>query len=103
VTRLECQVYNKIAVKAMMNTFLSAHANTTQSEHAALHRVVHYRLGVVPAGEASIVTAVSSPHRREAFVACEYILEQVKLDVPIWKEAYESGELRWKANDPPPT
>ena len=113
VTRLEYQAYSKLAVKTMSDIFSSAHANATRSEHAVrsgppvsplLHCVVHHRLGVVSVGEASIVIAVSSPHRNEAFVACEYLLEQVKLNVPIWKkEVYESGEPRWKANHPPPT
>ena len=113
VTRLEYQAYSKLAVKTMSDIFLSAHANATRSEHAVssgprvsalLRCVAHHRLGVVPVGEASIVIAVSSPHRKEAFVACEYLLEQVKLRVPIWKkEVYESGEPRWKANYPPPT
>ena len=113
VTRLEYQAYSEMAVKTMADIFLSAHANATRSEHAVpsgppisplLHCVVHHRLGVVPVGEASIVIAVSSPHRKEAFVACEYLLEQVKLNVPIWKrEVYESGEPRWKANHPLPS
>ena len=113
VTRLEYQAYSKLAVKTMRDIFLSAHENATRSEHAVLsgppvspllHCAVHHRLGVVPVGEASIVIAVSSPHRKEAFVACEYLLEQVKLNVPIWKkEVYESGEPRWKENYPPPT
>ena len=113
VTRLEYQAYSTMAVKTMTDIFLSAHANATRSEHAVpsgppvsplLHCVVHHRLGVMPVGEASIVIAVSSPHRKEAFVACEYLLEQVKLKVPIWKkEVYESGEPQWKANHPPPT
>jgi len=113
VTRLEYQAYSKMAVKTMTDIFISAHANATRSEHAAssgppvsplLHCVVHHRLGIVPVGEPSIIIAVSSPHRKEAFVACEYLLEQLKLNVPIWKkEVYESGEPRWKANDPPPT
>ena len=113
VTRLEYQAYSTMAVKTMTDIFMSVHANATRSEHAVpsgppvsplLHCVVHHRLGVVPVGEASIVIAVSSPHRKEAFVACEYLLEQVKLKVPIWKkEVYESGEPQWKANHPPPT
>ena len=113
MTRLEYQAYSEMAVKTMTGIFLSAHANATRSEHAVpsgppvfplLRCVVHHRLGVVPVGEASIVIAVSSSHRKEAFVACEYLLEQVKLDVPIWKkEVYESGESQWKANHPPPT
>jgi len=113
VTRLEYQAYSKLALKLMTDIFFSIHANATRSEHAApsgppvsplLHCAVHHRLGVVPVGEASIVIAVSSPHRKEAFVACEYLLEQVKLKVPIWKmEVYESGEPLWKANHLPPT
>jgi len=113
VTRLEYQAYSKMAVKTMEDIFLSAHANAARSEHAVpsgppvsplLHCVVHHRFGVVPVGEASIVIAVSSPHRTEAFVACEYLLEQIKLNVPIWKmEVYENGEPQWKANHPPQT
>lgn len=113
MTRLEYQAYSQMAIKTMKDIFLSAHTHATRSEHAVsstpsvsplLHCVVHHRLGVVPVGEASIVIAVSSPHRKEAFVACEYLLEQVKLNVPIWKrEVYESDESQWKANHPPGT
>ena len=113
MTRLEYQAYSRMAVSVMKDIFISAHANATRSEHAVpsgppvsplLHCVVHHRLGVVPVGEASIAIAVSSPHRKEAFVACEYLLEQVKLSVPIWKkEVYESGDQRWKANNPSQT
>ena len=113
MTRLEYQAYSRMTVSVMKDIFISAHTNATRSEHAVpsgppvsplLHCVVHHRLGVVPVGEASIVIAVSSPHRKEAFVACEYLLEQVKLSVPIWKkEVYESGDPRWKANNPSQT
>ena len=48
------------------------------------------------------VIAVSSPHRKEAFVACEYILEEVKRKAQIWKREYYEGEpeetAQWKAN-----
>src|SRR5258708_1585306 len=102
-----------MAIKTMKDIFLSAHTHATRSENAVpsapsvsplLHCVVHHRLGIVPVGEASIIIAVSSLHRKEAFVACEYLLEQVKLNVPIWKkEVYESDESQWKANHPPAT
>jgi molybdopterin synthase catalytic subunit len=91
-----------MAIKMMTNIVIAARDVITRSEHATpslLHCAVHHRLGVVPVGEASIVIAVSSPHRKESFVACEYILEQVKLVVPIWKkEIYEEGEPKWKEN-----
>jgi molybdopterin synthase catalytic subunit len=43
------------------------------------------RLGEVPVGEESILIAVSSPHRKEAFAAASWIIDAVKEDVPIWK------------------
>jgi molybdopterin synthase catalytic subunit len=68
---------------------------------------IHHRLGECPVGEASIVIAVSSPHRREAFEACEFILEEVKKKSQIWKRewyAEESGQSQtdssWKENFP---
>jgi molybdopterin synthase catalytic subunit len=96
-----------MAIKTMSDIIVAAHSLVTRSDHASpskptmpiLHCSIYHRLGIVPVGEASIVIAVSSPHRKEAFVACEYILEQVKLKVPIWKEEiYDSGESEWKAN-----
>ena len=59
-------------------------------------------MGTVPVGEPSIVIAVSSPHRKEAFIACEHILEEVKLKAQIWKREFYEGEndedAEWKAN-----
>jgi molybdopterin synthase catalytic subunit len=58
---------------------------------ALLHRTG--RLGV---GEASVVVAVSAPHRDEAFAACRHGIEQLKHDVPIWKkESLVDGESHW--------
>jgi hypothetical protein len=48
------------------------------------------------------VIAVSSPHRKEAFVVCEEILEQVKAKAQIWKREHYEGDdeaaAEWKAN-----
>ena len=82
-----------------------------------LRAAIVHRLGIVSVGQSSIIIAVSSPHRREAFEACEWVLEEVKLKAQIWKrEWYASGEdavlargggsdyndmePRWKANFP---
>ena len=67
-----------------------------------LHIAVYHRLGTVPVGEPSIVIAVSSPHRKEAFVACELVLEEVKRRAQIWKREFYEGEpdeaAQWKEN-----
>jgi molybdopterin synthase catalytic subunit len=48
-------------------------------------RVVH-RLGVIAAGEASLLVRVESAHRAGAFEAAEFIINELKQRVPIWKE-----------------
>ncbi len=55
--------------------------------------IVH-RTGLLPVGEASVVIAVSSAHRDEAFDACRHAIERIKEIVPIWKkEFYEDGAI----------
>jgi molybdopterin synthase catalytic subunit len=55
-------------------------------------RVVH-RLGVVGAGETSLLVRVEAAHRAEAFAAAQFIIDELKQKVPIWKEAV-SGPAR---------
>jgi molybdopterin synthase catalytic subunit len=56
----------------------------------------------VPVLKYQIVIAVSSPHRKEAFRACEFILEEVKKKAQIWKREFYEGEdestATWKEN-----
>lgn len=47
-------------------------------------RLVH-RLGPVLAGEASLWVEVVAPHRGEAFAACQWLIDEMKRVVPIWK------------------
>ncbi|KAI0274835.1 molybdenum cofactor synthesis 2 [Gloeopeniophorella convolvens] len=98
VTHLQYESYTKLALKTMADILRAA--RTTSD--AVLHSVIYHRLGDVPVGQPSIVVAVSSPHRREAFVACEMILEEVKKKAQIWKREYYEGEgdelAQWKTN-----
>jgi len=55
--------------------------------------IVH-RTGRLEIGETSVVIAVSAPHRRAAFEACEWAIRELKRTVPIWKkEFFEDGEV----------
>jgi len=49
-------------------------------------RLVH-RVGVVPVTESSLWVEVVAPHRGEAFAACQFLIDQMKQRVPIWKRA----------------
>nr|XP_057925269.1 molybdopterin synthase catalytic subunit [Doryrhamphus excisus] len=63
------------------------------------HICVHHRLGWVKVGEASVVMAISSPHRHEGQQAIQHLMEQLKARVPVWKkEVYDSHEVAWKEN-----
>lgn len=54
---------------------------------------ISHRTGKLEIGEASVVIAVATPHRPEAFEAGRFAIEQLKKIVPIWKkEVYEDGE-----------
>ena len=54
---------------------------------------VHHRTGRVEIGDASVVIAVSAPHRQDALAACKDAIDTLKEDVPLWKkEVYEGGE-----------
>jgi molybdopterin synthase catalytic subunit len=49
-------------------------------------RLVH-RLGVVNVNETSLWVEVIAPHRGEAFAACQYLIDEMKRLVPVWKKA----------------
>ena len=63
--------------------------------------VLQHRLGLVPAGEASLVIAASAPHRADAFAASRFVIEETKRRAPIWKkERLASGAARWVEGKP---
>ena len=95
VLSLAYEAYEPLAVKS-----LSDLANRVLEEHSSiLHIAIHHRLGLVPVGEASVMIAVSSPHRKESFRAVEWLLEALKRETAIWKkEQYDDGDALWKEN-----
>ncbi|MGH9170227.1 MAG: molybdenum cofactor biosynthesis protein MoaE [Acidimicrobiales bacterium] len=54
-----------------------------------------HRVGRVPLGETSVVVAVSAPHRAEAFDACRYLIDDLKVTLPIWKYEHWAGGQGW--------
>lgn len=59
------------------------------------YKLLH-RIGDLEVGDVSVVVAVSSFHRHDAFDACQYLIERIKREVPIWKkERFIGGDERW--------
>ncbi len=60
---------------------------------------IYHSLGTVKAGELCLFVFVSSPHRKEVFDALQHIVEEIKVQVPIFgKELFEDESYQWKVN-----
>jgi len=60
---------------------------------------IYHSKGIVPVGEICLFVFVSSPHRKEVFEALHYIVEEIKIQVPIFgKELFEDDSYQWKVN-----
>jgi molybdopterin synthase catalytic subunit len=60
---------------------------------------IYHSLGAVKTGEICLFVFVSSPRRKEVFKALEYVVEAIKVDVPVFgKELFEDASHQWKVN-----
>jgi adenylyltransferase/sulfurtransferase len=78
--------------RAEANRILSeSHEKFSIIEARALHRTGHLQIG-----ETAIWAGVSAAHRQQAFKAVEYIVDEIKQRLPVWKkEHYVSGNAQW--------
>ena len=60
-------------------------AETALGEFGLTKVTIHHRIGFVPVAEASIVVRVQSARRADAFTASQWIMDELKRTVPIWK------------------
>ncbi len=83
------EAYEAMALHEMQRLGRTAHERFDIKHIGIVHRT-----GRLEIGETSVVIAVSAPHRRAAFEACEWAIRELKRTVPIWKkEFYEDGEV----------
>jgi molybdopterin synthase catalytic subunit/molybdopterin converting factor small subunit len=88
VTYLEYEAYAEMAEGVMAQL-----AAELERRHELCAVAIHHRVGRVEIGEASVVIAVSAPHRQAALAACSEAIDTLKETVPLWKkEVYEDGE-----------
>lgn len=90
VLKLEYEGYEKMALLEMEKIALIMLKKWELEQIAIIHR-----LGVVPIQEVSVIVGISSVHREEAFLACKYGIDQIKVNVPIWKKEYYEGGEHW--------
>jgi molybdopterin synthase catalytic subunit len=88
---LDYETYREMAMVRMKQLAESARQQWPIVKLAMLHSS-----GRVKVGEPSVLIAVSCPHRGEAFAACKWLIDQLKIDVPIWKkEVWADGAESW--------
>jgi molybdopterin synthase catalytic subunit/molybdopterin converting factor small subunit len=88
VEHLDYEAYEGMAENVMAELAVSLKQRYDLCEVA-----IHHRTGRVEIGDASVVIAVSAPHRQDALAACKEAIDTLKEQVPLWKkEVYEGGE-----------
>jgi molybdopterin synthase catalytic subunit len=88
---LDYHAYESMARRQLVELSRGARKQWPVVRLAILHR-----LGSVAVGEASVLIAVSTPHRAEAFAACRWIIDELKKQVTIWKqEVWADGAKTW--------
>lgn len=91
VERLEYEAYEPLAVSEGERIIAEARELYPFVRASFVHRV-----GLLEIGECAVWVGVAARHRDEAFKACRYIIDELKLRLPIWKkEHYVDGDSGW--------
>ncbi|ORY59899.1 Molybdopterin biosynthesis MoaE [Leucosporidium creatinivorum] len=118
VTHLDYECYIPLALKTLHQVLLEArqlpspaptssacfgHSHAPHSSSSSTIDLIsitaHHLLGPSPPLTPSIVISVASPHRKEAFVACEWVLEEVKKRVQVWKREWYADGTKFEGRD----
>ena len=83
------EAYEEMALEQMKSIACEA-----ESRWNAKVAMVH-RLGELLPGEVAVVTASACPHRSEAFQSCQFLIDRLKEDVPIWKKEFGPDGEEW--------
>lgn len=92
---LEYEAYVPMAL-----TVLEQLAEQAQQRWGTGTIAIHHRIGRLAIGETAVLIVVAAPHRHEAFEAAEWLMDQIKEVVPIWKkEVWADGAAEWVGNE----
>ncbi|HVP28620.1 MAG TPA: molybdenum cofactor biosynthesis protein MoaE [Myxococcota bacterium] len=95
VEKLEYEAYPEMAEREMDKIAAEAAERFAGARVAIAHRT-----GLLAVGELAVVVAAAAPHRAEAFAACRYAIDELKLRVPIWKKEFASDGAFWVDDRP---
>jgi len=85
---LEYECYREMALKELKKL-----SNAATKKYGVNDITVIHRIGILRPGDKVVLVLVGAPHRKEAFAACEWLIDNIKKTVPIWKkEIKRKGE-----------
>lgn len=90
VSEMELEHYPAMTERALEQIVEQAKARWPIFDALVIHRV-----GPMQPGEQIVLVAVTSPHRGEAFAACEFIMDYLKTQAPFWKKEQTPDGARW--------
>ncbi|MBF0292706.1 MAG: molybdenum cofactor biosynthesis protein MoaE [Nitrospinae bacterium] len=95
IVRLEFECYPEMAEKE-----LNRLEEEARVRFDILNCLVIHRVGEIPAGANIVLIVVTSVHRAQAFDACEWLIDELKKRVPIWKKEYAHSGAWWVEDHP---
>jgi len=91
VERLEYEAFEPLCISEGEKVLAQAREKFPYLEARCVHRV-----GLLEIGDCAVWIGVASAHRDEAFKACRYIIDEIKVRLPVWKkEHYANGDSDW--------
>ena len=88
------------AYEAMANQKFHEIKESTFSKYDITCMHIYHSMGKVAVGEICLFVFVSSPHRKTAFEALEFVVEEIKAHVPVFgKELFGDDTYQWKTNN----
>jgi molybdopterin synthase catalytic subunit len=87
---LELEAYPGFTEATIAEFVAAAIARFALTDAAVIHRV-----GPIPPGEPIVLVLTAAPHRREAFLACDYLMDYLKSRAPLWKKEHGPAGARW--------
>ena len=90
VQQLDFTTYKPMAIKEMQKI-----ADLALERFDVKKIAIHHAEGLLQIGDVPVIIAVSSKHRKAAFLACEFAIDTLKETVPIWKKEYFTDGEVW--------
>ncbi len=90
VKHLEYEAYPGMAEATLRDIIAEIHERWPD-----VHAAMAHRIGKLKIGEASLIIAVSAPHRPEAYAASRYAIERIKAILPVWKKEFGADGDHW--------